>query len=78
YNVTAIDTWTGNKSQKTRIYVREDGMGQDVAQFFSDAEIITDPEFSKEHDLTVIIGLGEFLNADGSGGAYNQDYYEGY
>jgi len=40
FNIASIDTWTGNKAQKTRIYVKEDGMGQDIKDYFSDAEII--------------------------------------
>ncbi len=61
YNVPAIGTWTQNKAQKTRIYVREDGMGQDIKDFFSDTEIINDPEMTKEYDIVIIIGMGEYL-----------------
>ncbi|MBQ7266671.1 MAG: LCP family protein [Firmicutes bacterium] len=61
FNIASIDTWTGNKAQKTRIYVKEDGMGQDIKDYFSDAEIITDPEMAKDYDIVIIIGMGEFI-----------------
>jgi LCP family protein required for cell wall assembly len=59
YNVVSIGTWNEAKSQKTRIYVKEDGMGQDLKECFSDAEVITDAEMTKDYDVVIVIGMGE-------------------
>lgn len=59
YNVVSIGTWTEAKSQKTRIYVKQDGAGQDLKDSFSDAEIINDPTMTGDHDIVVVIGMGE-------------------
>ena len=43
YNVSSIGTYSGEKISKTRIYVKEDGMGQQLKKSFDGCEVVTDP-----------------------------------
>lgn len=59
YNVTSIGTYSGEKADGTRIYVKEDGMGQQLKKSFTDCEVVTDPTVASEYDIVVVIGIGE-------------------
>ena len=59
YNVSSIGTYSGEKVSKTRIYVKEDGMGQQLKKSFDGCEVVTDPTVASEYDIVVVIGTGE-------------------
>ena len=59
YNVSSIGTYSGEKISKTRIYVKEDGMGQQLKKSFDGCEVVTDPTVASEYDIVVVIGTGE-------------------
>lgn len=59
YNVTSIGTYTGEKTNNTRIYVSTDGMGKEVQQLFTGSEIIVDNTVASDHDIVIVIGIDE-------------------
>ncbi len=60
YNVTKITTWYGNQQDSTIIYVKEDGIGEDLVSLFTDAQVVTDAAaIDGDTDIKIIIGLKE-------------------
>ncbi len=59
YNVVSIGTYQNEKTDNTRIYVRSEGMGEDIADEFNNAEVIVDPSVASDFDVVVVIGIGE-------------------
>ena len=59
YNVTSIGTYAEDKAEETRIYVKEEGMGEDIQSFFPGSQLITDPSVAVNHDVVVVIGINE-------------------
>lgn len=59
YNVTSIGTYSGTKTNNTRIYVKADGMGEEVGKEFPGSELITDSTVTADHDIVVVIGIDE-------------------
>lgn len=59
YNVTSIGTYTQEKTDNTRIYVKSDGMGEDIQELFPGSEIIVDNTTASDHDIVVVIGINE-------------------
>ncbi len=59
YNVTSIGTYTDEKTDNTRIFVKSEGMGKSVQEVFPGSEIIVDSAKTSEHDIVVVIGINE-------------------
>ncbi len=60
YQVPTISTYEGEKTSYTRIYVREDGVGQDLLRFYPDAQFYTDPTMLNDGiDIYIILGTDE-------------------
>jgi LCP family protein required for cell wall assembly len=57
YTVTSVSTYTGDKTDYTRIIVKEKGVGDDLKQYFDEARIVVDTSLlSPETDIKIIIG----------------------
>lgn len=60
YNVTEISSYDGTKMPQTRIYVSEDGIGDDLVDLFKSAEVIVDAsQISSGTDIKIITGSEE-------------------
>ncbi len=59
YSVTEIGDFNGDKSAKTRIYVSKDGLGSDLIQYFTQAEVIVDDTMTEDYDIVVVVGTNE-------------------
>lgn len=59
YDVVSIGTYQNEKTDNTRVYVSTEGMGNDIAKEFNNAEVIVDPSVASEYDIVVVIGIGE-------------------
>lgn len=58
YNITATTTYEGGKMEYTRIIVKEESIGGDLKEYFSDAKIEIDEEdmLSDGVDIKIILG----------------------
>ncbi len=57
YTVTSVSTYSGDKTDYTRIVVKEKGIGDDLKQYFDEARIVVDSSLiSPETDIKIIIG----------------------
>ena len=57
YTVSGVSTYTGTKQEYTRIIVKEQGVGEDLKDYFSDARIeVDDSLLSADTDIKIIIG----------------------
>ncbi len=60
YNVSAVSTYNGQKTNNTRIVVKQEGVAEDLVQYFTDAEIIVDDSLiGNEYDIKIILGIDE-------------------
>ena len=59
YQMAKATTYNGEQVRKTRIQVKEAGVGTDLLQYFSNAEIEVAPEQVKIADIRSILGLDE-------------------
>ncbi|MDO4300725.1 MAG: LCP family protein [Clostridia bacterium] len=59
YNVTSIGTYTGEKTNNTRIFVKSEGMGNTIKEMFPGSEVIVDSTIASNHDIVVVIGINE-------------------
>lgn len=60
FNVKSIGTYKGTRQQQTVIIVKEDGMGEDLKQFFNDCKIeVNKSDLSDGTDIKIITGIGE-------------------
>ena len=60
FQVTSIGDFTGEKTQETRIIVKQSGMGQDLLEYFPNGEVQVDRSaLEKGSDITIVLGLGE-------------------
>ena len=60
YNVVAISTYNGDKTNNTRIVVREEGVGEDLLKYFDNAQLVVDDSLiGNEYDVKIILGLDE-------------------
>ena len=60
YNVSAVSTYNGEKTNNTRIIVKQEGVAQDLIQYFTNAEIIVDDSLiGNEYDIKIILGIDE-------------------
>jgi LCP family protein required for cell wall assembly len=56
HNVVSAVPHTGTRIRQTRIIVKQEGMGEDLLEFFNNAVIVVDENGVKEFDVLVIIG----------------------
>lgn len=62
YNVEYISTFSGNRTDETRIFVREEGQGEDLRELFSGSVIIVDTDgtmIANGTDIKIILGLNQ-------------------
>lgn len=59
YNVKSIGTYTGEKTNNTRIFVKSEGMGNTIKEMFPGSEVIVDSTTASNHDIVVVIGINE-------------------
>ena len=56
FSVLTIGDFTGVKSDRNRIYVRERGMGGDIQAILKNSDIVFDPSMDSNYDIIVVIG----------------------
>jgi hypothetical protein len=61
YNVENIGNYTGTYKPYTRILVKEQGLGEDLASYFSDPIITVENNMTDRFDIVIIIGKDEML-----------------
>ena len=54
--VIAIGDYTGMRTDNTRIFVSQRGMGSDIAEILKNSTIIHDPGLDARYDIVVVIG----------------------
>ena len=59
YTVDEIGTYNEEKKENTRIYVNKNGLGEDLKDYFKDAEIIVDEDLTADFDIVIVIGTEE-------------------
>lgn len=57
FTVSNVGDYDGEKTENTRIYVTEEGMGEDLTSYFSNPEIIVDSTI--EYDIKIVIGTND-------------------
>lgn len=59
YNVADIGTYEGDKEEATRIYVNQNGLGEDLTEYFTNAEVIKDSSVTGDYDIVIVVGTDE-------------------
>ena len=59
YTVNDIGTYTDVRQPHTRIFVNQEGLGEDLVPYFADAEIIIDESITSTYDIVIVIGVNE-------------------
>ena len=59
YQIANIGIYTGDREYRTRINIREEGLGYDLVSFFEDAVIRVDNRMSEDFDIIIIVGRSE-------------------
>ena len=60
YTIATISTYPGEKTEQTRIYVRQEGYGQDLQAYYPGSEIIVDETMLDDGiDIKIILGTSE-------------------
>ncbi|NLK21999.1 MAG: LCP family protein [Epulopiscium sp.] len=60
YNVVKIGNYKGTKEQKTRIFVKKEGWGEDLKEYFENSTvIINDSTLDANVDIQIVLGLDE-------------------
>ncbi|MCL2420323.1 MAG: LCP family protein [Defluviitaleaceae bacterium] len=59
YQIAHIAPFTGMQEYRTRINVREAGMGEDLLAFFRSAEVLVDERMDENFDIVIIVGRSE-------------------
>ncbi|MGN1317431.1 MAG: LCP family protein [Lachnospirales bacterium] len=61
YKAMSVGDFTGQKTNNTRIYVKEDGMAQTLVDNFKDTEVIVDTnvDYTEKYDIVIVLGIGE-------------------
>jgi LCP family protein required for cell wall assembly len=59
YNVEEIGDYDDTRKTQTRIYVNDDGLGEDLIKYFNDAEIIHNKQITGDYDIVIVIGTDE-------------------
>lgn len=56
YNVVAVGTFEGSRTNYTRIYVKDDTLGKDLLQYFSNAKVEVKQDLDDGIDIEIVIG----------------------
>lgn len=59
YTVADIGTYEGDKEEATRIYVNQNGLGEDLTEYFTNAEVIKDSSVTGDYDIVIVVGTDE-------------------
>lgn len=60
YTVVNIGNYEGEREQNTRIFVRKEGLGEDLKEYFEDSTVIVDDSALSENvDVQIVLGLAE-------------------
>ena len=59
YQIAHIGPYAGSQEYRTRINVREEGMGEDLLDYFENAVIIVNAGMSADFDIVIIVGRSE-------------------
>lgn len=59
YNVADIGTYEGDKEEATRIYVNQNGLGEDLTEYFTNAKVIKDSSVTGDYDIVIVVGTDE-------------------
>ena len=59
YQIANIGLYTGSQEYRTRINVREEGMGEDLLDYFNNAIVRVDSGMSGDFDIVIIVGRSE-------------------
>lgn len=57
--IDTIGDYTGQKKEKTRIFVNKEGHGKDLIKYFEDAEVVVDSSETNDYDIVIVIGTSE-------------------
>lgn len=64
YTIGRIGDFSGTKSEETKIYVDKEGYGNDLLKFFTNAQVIVNPQKIKElggYDIAIVLGTKDEL-----------------
>lgn len=61
YKAMSVGDYKEDKTNNTRIYVKEDGMGQSLVDNFPGCEIIVDTQrdLTEKYDIVIVLGIGD-------------------
>ena len=59
YQIAHVGVYSGAQEYRTRIRVREEGLGEDLLQFFKDASIRVDSRMPADFDIVIVVGRSE-------------------
>lgn len=61
YKAMSVGDFTGEKTNNTRIFVKEDGMAQSLVDNFPGCEIIVDTnvDYTEKYDIVIVLGIGD-------------------
>jgi len=59
YQIGHIGLYAGTQEYRTRINVREEGLGEDLLDYFNNAIVRVDPHMSGDFDIVIIVGRSE-------------------
>ena len=59
YQIVHVDRYTGNFRNQTRINVREEGLGEDLIDYFENAVVMIDARMPADFDIVIIVGRSE-------------------
>jgi LCP family protein required for cell wall assembly len=59
YNVEEVGDYNDTRETYTRIYVNEDGLGEDLVEYFNDAKVEKDSGITGDYDIVIVIGTDE-------------------
>lgn len=59
FKVVYVGVYAGNRQNQTRIYVREEGLGEDLLDYFENAVIRVNSRMSQDFDIIAIVGRSQ-------------------
>ena len=59
YQIAHVGPYSGDQENRTRIRVREEGMGEDLIDYFENAVVMVDASISNDFDVVIVVGRSE-------------------
>ena len=59
YQIVHVDRYTGSFEHRTRINVREEGLGYDLVEYFENAVVRIDNRMPDDFDIVIVVGRSE-------------------